>query len=135
MNRRGKKSKLNDIVAGQLPDEMLYRTLEIKADPGEVRLTRAAQSHIQSRHPGELEKILPRLSQLVENPLYMGDDHRNPGKIELVGRVPQHSGAVLVAILLDRNEGEDFYHICSAYFISQAEVDKRRDQKILKNAL
>jgi len=64
--------------------------------------------------------------------MYMGDDFRNPGKIEFVRRIPGGTKSALIALTVEKG-ADGFYHVCSAYLISQSDVDKKRDKKILKH--
>jgi len=130
---RRSKNKLIDIFPGDMPVKAIYLTLGIEAEEGAVKCGAPAIKHAQANHPEDVPTIIPHLSQLIESPLYMGDDHRNPGKIEFVGRIPGQAGAALVAVTVERNENDGFYHVCSMYMISQAELDKKRDKGILRN--
>ena len=126
------KSKLFDIFPGAMPSEAVFQTLGIELEPGEVKFSAPAQRHAYKRHPKDVPKIVPHLSQLIASPTYLGDDHRNPGKIELVGRVPGSLGAALIALTVEKNETDGFYHVCSSYLITQSELDRKRDKGILK---
>lgn len=126
-----KSISLRDIPGGKMPCDIIKKTLGIYVEPGDVVLSVAAQKHIIKRHPGELEYILPRLSQVIENPLYIGDDHRNPGKIEFVTPLPARDRFILISVTIEKNSGENNYHVCSAFLISQSKTDKRRNEKIL----
>lgn len=65
--------------------------------------------------------------------MYVGDDFRNPGKIELVKGMPGSGGRfALIAITVEMDK-DGRYHICSSYLISQSEVDKKREKRILRN--
>lgn len=127
-----KKNKLFDIYPGAMPDEVIYRTIELEIEPGDVKFSAAAQKHAVRRHPADLPKIVPHLSQIIGSPTYIGDDHRNPGKIEFVGRIPGVDGAALIALTVEKDETDGFYHVCSSYFITQSELDKKRDKGILR---
>ena len=126
------KNKLFDIFPGAMPDEEIYRTLEIEIDPGDVKFSAPAQKHAHRRHPQDVPLIIPHLSQIISDPAYLGDDLKNPGKIEFVRRVPGVQGAALVALTVEKNETDGYYHVCSSYFITQSELDKKREKEILK---
>jgi hypothetical protein len=129
-----KKNKLFDIFPGGIPDDLIYDTLGIELDPGQVKFSSPAQRHAHLRHPQDAPLIIPHLSQVISDPLYMGDDFRNPGKIELVRFIPGIPGkAALIAITIEKNDKDGFYHVCSSYLITQAEVDQKRDKGILKH--
>jgi hypothetical protein len=105
-----KKNKLFDILPGALPDDLIYDTLGIEVEPGEVKFAAPAQKHAHSRHPQDVPLIIPHLSQVISDPLYMGDDFKNPGKIELVRFIPGTSGkAALIAITVEKNDNDGYY--------------------------
>lgn len=126
------KVKLLDLFPGSMPDDDIYDTLEIEIDPGDVKFSAAAQKHAYKRHGAEVQQIIPHLSQIISDPMYMGDDFKNPGKIEFVRRIPGISKSALVALTVEKNE-DGYYHVCSSYLITQSEVDKKRQKGILKN--
>lgn len=68
---------------------------------------------------------------MVLDPLYIGDDVRNPGKIELIGRVSFGKGFLLVAIELEMT-GSHRYEVRSFYTIGQKDVDRRFARGFLK---
>lgn len=127
------KNRLFDIFPGKMPAEDVYRTLGIEIDEGEVKFSSAAQRHALQNHPSDVPRIIPNLSQLITSPLYIGDDHRNPGKIEIVGRIPGHDGAALVALTVEKDERDGCYQVCSTYFINQSELDRKRHKGILRS--
>jgi hypothetical protein len=126
------KNRLFDIFPGQMPDDDIYRTLGIELEPGAVKFSAPAQKHARANHPSDVPRIIPHLSQLLCSPTYLGDDFRNPGKIEIVGRLPGQDGAALIALTVKKNERDGYYHVCSSYIISQSELDKKRDKGVLK---
>lgn len=115
-----------------MPDDAIFRTLEIEMDPGDVKFSAPAQKHAMQGHPEDVPIIIPHLSQIISNPTYMGDDFKNPGRIEIVSRIPGVDGAALVALTVEKNERDGFYHVCSSYLITQSELDKKRDKGVLK---
>lgn len=129
-----KKPKFIDLFPGAAPVDAIYATLGIEMDEGDVKCAAPALNHAAKRHPQDVPVILPHLSNIISNPLYMGDDFRNPDKIELVGKIAGRSGAALVAITIAMNEADGYYHVCSMYLITQSELDKKRSKGILKNA-
>ena len=127
-----KNNKLFDIFPGEMPCDQIYRTLQIDIEPGSVKFSAPAQRHAYKRHPDDVPQIVPHLSQVIASPMYMGDDFRNPGKIEFVSRVAGLKGAVLIALTVEKNERDGFYHVCSSYLISQSELDRKRGKGILQ---
>jgi hypothetical protein len=129
-----KGPKLYKLRPGNFPDNIVNKTLGIDVEPGEVVFSVPAQNHANRRHPGDAALIIPHLSQVIEDPMYIGDDFNNPGKIELVRKIPDSGGrSALIAVTLEM-DGRGFYNICSSYLITQSEVDKKRNKGILKNA-
>ena len=126
-----KNNRIYSVFPGSLPVEDISRTLGIELDPGEVVFTVPAQKHAIGRHPQDVPVITPHLSGIIESPMYMGDDLKNPGKIEFVSKIRGHSGGALVAIAIETN-ADGRYHICSAYLISDSELDRKKSKQILK---
>lgn len=131
---KGKKTnnRLYNLLAGKMPDDAVFETLGIELEPGDVKFSAAAQKHALKGHPNDVPLIVPHLSELIENPTYMGDDFRNPGRIEFVSRIRGVEGAALIALTVEKNERDGFYHVCSSYLITQSELDKKRDKGILR---
>lgn len=135
MTRKAKGARPVELRPGDFPDDIVYKTLQIEAEPGEVVFSVAAQMHANRRHPQDAAVIIPHLSQVIQDPAYVGDDFRNPGKIELVRMIPNTDNRfALVAVTVER-DAAGVYHVCSSYLISQSEVDKKRSKGILKNVL
>ena len=66
----------------------------------------------------------------MASPHYMGDDFKNPGKIELVARVPSLGSGVLVAISVEKDEAGR-YNVCSLYPVAEKMVDNFRQTQFL----
>ncbi|WP_375273466.1 hypothetical protein [Methylorubrum thiocyanatum] len=79
---------------------MINLTLGLDLDPGPVILSRNAQKHALSSHPVEYPLCLPHVAAVVADPLYLGDDFKNGGKIEMIGRVPALGSFLLVAVTI-----------------------------------
>lgn len=126
--------KTPDLILGALPSEMLNRLFGFELDPGEVILSGAAQKHSAKRHPEDYPFCLPHISSIVTSPLYAGDDLLNPGKIELIGRIPSENLIILVAVNLEIDTN-GCYHVASFYRISEKKVENRRLKGHLKIAL
>jgi hypothetical protein len=123
-----------DLILGPLPVDMINRLFGYELDPGEVILTRGAQLHASRRHPEDYSLCLPHVANVIVNPLYIGDDLRNHGKIELVGRVSVLGLVILVAVNVAPDRAGR-YHIESFYPISEKKVQKRREKGHLKVAV
>jgi hypothetical protein len=90
--------------------------------------------HAARRHPIEYPHCLPHLAKVICDPLYIGDDHENPGKIEPVGRIPTVNSFVLVAIEVTKDK-HGRYSVRSFYTVSKEKVDGRRHRGFLKIAV
>lgn len=64
----------------------------------------------------------------------MGDDHRNPDKIELIGRIAAVDGFVLIAVSLSR-DSLGRYSVASFYEISEKKIQSRKERGFLRIAL
>ena len=102
----------------------------MELEAGEVVLSPAAQAHAARRHPVEYSRLLPHLDDIIADPLYIGDDHNNPG-IELVGRVHSLGTLALVAVIVERDD-KGRYHVVSFYPISDEKAQGRRQKGFLK---
>lgn len=116
-----------DLPLGPLPVDAINRTLGHELEPGEVILTAAAQAHAYRRHPDDYPKCLPFVGGAVTRPDYIGDDFKNPGKIELVARMPALGGGLLVAISVEP-DGDGNYQVASFYPIGGTKMENRRQK-------
>lgn len=130
--RRG--ARLVDLPLGPLPVEIVNRTLEMELEPGPVILSRGAQKHALSSHPVEYPLCLPHVAAVIANPLYLGDDFKNGGKIEIIGRVAAIGSFMLVAVTIERDE-TGCYHVCSFYPITEKKIQPRRERGFLRIAV
>jgi len=124
--------KWTELILGQLPADAINGTLDTELEPGEVVFSIPAQKHAMRRHPDDFARCLPHVGGVVTGPLYVGDDFRNPGKIELVSRLPVLGGGLLVAVALERDDAGR-YHVASVYPVSQSKIDTRRRAGTLHN--
>jgi hypothetical protein len=132
-NKLSRGPKLYKLRPGNFPDNIVNKTLDMEVDPGEVIFSVPAQNHANRNHPGDAALIIPHLSQVIEDPMYVGDDFNNVGKIELVRMIPNSGGkSALIAVTVEMDD-KGFYNICSSYLITQSELDKKRTKGILKN--
>ena len=69
----------------------------------------------------------------MTNPLYIGDDFRNPNKIEMISRVPAINSAILVAVNIERDTRGD-YNVVSFYPVDERKLGSRLDRGFLKIA-
>ncbi|MBM1172849.1 hypothetical protein [Microvirga arabica] len=129
-----KPSKQPDLVLGPLPAEIIRTTIGIDLDPGSVIVSAAAQRHAAVRHPDEYGVCLPLLATVVADPLYVGDDFRNEGKIEIIGGALPPDALLLIAICIEADTGGR-YHVASFYPVSRKKAQHRKDKGFLKIAL
>jgi hypothetical protein len=124
------KKKYKDVDLGPMPVDDINRTLGLELEPGEVVFSAASQRHAESRHEDDFARCLAFVAFAVKEPVYIGDDLRNGGKIELVRRMSTKEG-LLVALTIAQDENRR-YHVCSMYPISQSTIDKRRAKGFLR---
>ncbi len=124
------KVKLLELELGPLPHGELNRALGLELEPGPVVFTVPAQRHALQSHPNDFHSCLPFVALAVKEPSYAGDDFKNPGKIELIRRMPDKQG-LLVAIILEP-DSRGRYRVASMYPIPQKVIDQRRQAGRLK---
>lgn len=117
-----------------LPAEAINRTIGTQLDRAPVIISRAAQIHAARRHPIDYPRCFAHLPAIISNPLYIGDDAANAGKIELVSRPPGLDAFVLVAVNLERDDS-GCYHVASFYVVSPQKIASRRAKGYLRVAL
>ncbi len=91
------------------------------------------QVHAWRRHQDEYDSILPHIASIVTAPLLIGDDLRNPGCIELLGRVPTIAGYILVAICVEATVPGK-YEVRSFFSTKEDKVQRRKERGFLFNA-
>lgn len=139
MEERGRmakqsKNKPVELILGPLPVDAINAALDMELDVGEVVFSVAAQVHARRRHPDDFARCLPHVGGVVTGPLYVGDDFRNVGKIELVSRLPVQGGGLLVAVALERDTAGR-YNVASVYPVDQSKIDRRRRAGTLRNVI
>src|SRR4051812_36736441 len=122
-------SKKNSFVLlelGPLPVDLIESTLAIEVEAGPVVFTVSNQKHSATRHPDDFGRCLPHIGAVVAKPIYLRDDFKNGGKIELIARVSALGSGLLVAVEI---QPDDFgrYRIASMYPVSQKKIDNRRE--------
>lgn len=114
-----------------MPVEKIEKTLGIELVDGEVCFSIGAQVHAARRHPEDFARYVPFLGAVISSPLYLGDDEKNPGKIEFVSRLPNMAAGLLVAVEISR-DGDGKYNVCSMYTIKHSQIEARRQKGYLK---
>lgn len=123
-----KKKKKNKDTQSEffhgLPVEAIEEKLAVKLAEGPVELSAGAKLHATKRHPDDVPLILPHLADIIAAPLYVGQNPKHPGKIELIGRIPQRFGGALVSIEILDFDKNGTHNICSMYLINQSKFDR-----------
>lgn len=127
-------AKLTPYLFGPLPTEAINAALALELDAGEVVMSVNAQKHAQRRHPTDYGRLFPHVASIVANPLYVRDDFKNDGKIELVGKAPGLPEWLLVAVEVSLDE-EGRYNITSFYPVSDKKVENRKEAGHYRRAI
>jgi hypothetical protein len=125
-----KRPQLIALTLGPLPVDAINDALSLELEPGEVMFSEPAQRHAFNNHPEDFPKCLPHVGSVILNPLFVGDDLKNPGKIELISRIAVLESGLLVAISLELING--YYHVASMYPVSERKIEGRLEKRFLK---
>lgn len=99
-------------------------------------MTRNAIQHVRKNHPDDYEKCFPYLVEAIQNPLFVGDDFKNPGNVELIGRGQDMKTGELIMIAINfKPDDNGDYHLRSFYPYSNEKAAKRRIKGFLRSAL
>lgn len=128
---RKHRSNPRDIVLGPLPVDAINKALGLELERGNLILKFAAQVHANKRHPKEYASIFPKLTEVLSNCLYVGDDHKNHDKFELIGKIHELNQFILIAITITIDEGGN-YRVASFYPVAKDKIQKRREKGYLK---
>lgn len=128
------RQKLVPYFFGPLPVEAINGALNMELEPGDVVMSVNAQIHAQRRHPKDYARSFPHVAAVVTGPLYVRDDFKNHGKIELVARPVGFPDWLLVAVEISLDE-DGRYNVTSFYPISEKKVEKRRDSGHYRRAI
>jgi len=126
-----RRNKLVPLDLGNLPVDRINSALGTDLEPGKVSFSVRAQLHASQRHPNEYGRFLPYVGSVISFPLYVGDDVKNEGKIELVSRIPALGESLLVAVSVEIGE-DGTYFITSMYPISEQKISGRFEKGFLK---
>lgn len=127
-------STIKALDLGQLPAEAINRTLDMELNAGSVKISAAAQVHAKNRHANDFARCFPYLGEIIANPLYVRDDFRNDGKIELVGNPIGLEEWLLVAVTISL-DADGCYNVVSFYPISAGKIAKRRESGHLRRLI
>ena len=128
-----KKNIPAKIKLGDLPVDQINATLAMELEAGGVVMSGRAQLHAAKKHPLDYSRCMPHIAAIVTNPLYIGDDFRNPNKIEMISRVPAINSVILVAVNIERDTRGD-YNVVSFYPVDERKLGSRLDRGFLKIA-
>lgn len=123
--------KLVPYLFGPVPVRAINDALGLEMDEGEAVMSIRAQMHAQRSHPTDYARCFPHVAAVVANPLYVRDDFKNDGKIELVGKPDGLEEFLLVAVEISLDD-EGRYNVTSLYPVSDKKVEGRRDKGHLK---
>jgi phage-Barnase-EndoU-ColicinE5/D-RelE like nuclease3 len=122
--------KRRNIPIGPMPVDAINKALGLELEAGELMLKPAAQVHAANHHTEEYPVILPCLPEVLASALYVGDDHGNAGKIELIGRIRELDQFILIAVIIEV-DAKGFYSVASFYPVSKTKIQGRREKGFL----
>ena len=114
-----------------MPVRAINDALGLELDEGEAVMSIRAQRHAQQGHPLDFARCFPQVAAVIANPLYVRDDFKNDGKIELVGKPDGLEEFLLVAVEISL-DADGRYNVTSIYPISDKKVANRREKGHLR---
>lgn len=123
---KGARAKQIPYLFGPMPVEGVNGALGLELEPGDVVMSIRAQQHAQKRHPKDYARCFPHVASIIASPLYVCDDFKNEGKIEMVGRPNGFPDWLLVAVEIAQDEDGKF-NVTSFYPISDTKVQNRKE--------
>lgn len=127
------KNSFRPLNFGLLPVDHIKATLEIDLEVGEVVMSANAQKHASRRHFSDYNLCLPFIAGVLADPLYLGDDFNNSGKIEVIGRPHRLGQPLLIAVEITKDD-KGQYNLVSFYPVSDVKIQNRRQKGFLKVA-
>lgn len=122
---KANRTKLVPYLFGPLPCEGINGALKLELDPGDVVMSIRAQKHVQRKRPVDFARCFPHVASIISTPLYVRDDFKNEGAIELVGKSDGLPDWLLVAVEISLDE-DGRYNVSSFYPISDKKVENRK---------
>ncbi|WP_207458082.1 hypothetical protein [Azospirillum sp. SYSU D00513] len=119
------------LILGPMPIRAINAALALELDEGLAVLIPAIRLHVLRRHPEDYERLLPHVASVITAPQFIGDDFKNPGKVELIARVPAAGGPLLVAVDLTMNQHGQ-YEVRSFYPVAEEKIQGRLSKGYLK---
>jgi hypothetical protein len=123
-------NKLTPLKLGPLPVETL-KAFGIKAAPGEVVFTVAAQKHAIKGHAEEFALCLRYIDRAVQSPTHVGQapQHKDVG-VELIYEHVVDKVIILVAVHLEQTKDGN-YIVKSTYPIARDKLERRIRKKFI----
>ncbi|MEP3074320.1 hypothetical protein [Maricaulis sp.] len=114
------------LKVGWLDTAAINRILGLELEAADLWVSKAAHQHIAEDHPQDYKVVMPNLGATVQAPAYVGQKPGNSNNFYLVRRVQEASGAVLVAVGIERNK-HGTYNVRSSYLISDEDIQRYRE--------
>ncbi|MEL3890728.1 hypothetical protein V6B08_10655 [Ferrovibrio sp. MS7] len=126
------RPKFDAIPLGPLPVDLINLALGVVLAPGNARLSAQAHRHMATDHPEDYPLCVASLGNAIKYPHYVGQGPQHEANFELIYRIPRIGPrAMLLAISMERDANGD-YSVRTAYLISQAKLEHRRQQGRIK---
>ena len=122
---KANRPKLVPYMFGPLPTEGINGALKLELDSGDVVMSIRAQQHVQRKRPVDFARCFPHVASIIATPLYVRDDFKNEGSVELVGKSDGLPDWLLVAVEISLDE-DGRYNVTSFYPISDKKVENRK---------
>lgn len=121
---------------GPLAAAQINKALGLELELGDVWVSRACHRHIAEDHPDDYAHIKANITDIIREPMWVGQDPKHANNIYLIRRLPVEDNlpVALVAIGLEMTEFGT-YNVRSAYRIKQRDVDSRIIRGSLKRIL
>ncbi len=119
-------ARIPKLELGDMPIQEINQALTELAPliAGPVVMSAGAQIHASTRHPRDYARCLPHIGTVVSTPDFIGNDIRNPGKIELIKRVPTANVRILVAVKITKDRNNE-YNVLSFYPVNERKIINR----------
>ncbi|MCM1298108.1 MAG: PBECR2 nuclease fold domain-containing protein [Firmicutes bacterium] len=109
----------NDLIEVGFYKKNFNVKLQIELPCLKICQSKGLKVHIQKRHPDCLQ-YLDYISDIIENPDYIGINPSEPNSIELIKRFDLD-----IQIAIKLNADNDYYYVASLYNISPSKIQNR----------
>lgn len=117
-------------LVGYLPKEALSALNIDKNENMPVYITPGAIKHIKNKRPNEFEKYSLTITEIIEDPDYVGYKKKANNQIEIIKKVNEY---VLVGIKIKKQNTSITLNISSFYKVNWVKVDSRhRSGRLIK---